>query len=90
MGVVGAGQSGEKLRNPGSAVASVHGKALVDLQSVTFGEGDQQPFAAHVHKVFVVADAIEAIAVRYLVLTDEDFVRAFERRRDDEAAAFVV
>src|SRR6266851_4868626 len=90
VSVVSASQSGEKLRDPGAAVASIYGKALVDLQGVTFGEGDQQPFAAHVQKIFVVPDAVEAVAVSYLVLTDEDFVRALERWRNDEAAALVV
>ncbi len=90
VSVVSASQSGEKLRDPGAAVASIYGKALVDLQGVTFGEGDQQPFAAHVQKIFVVPDAVEAVAVSYLVLMDEDFVRALERWRNDEAAALVV
>ncbi len=90
VNVVGTGQGGEKLRNPGAAVAPVYGKALVDLQGVTGGEGDQQVFAAHVQKIFIVLDAVEAVAVSYPVLTDEDLVRALERRRNDEAAALVV
>jgi hypothetical protein len=90
VSVVGAGQGGEKLRNPGSAVAPVYRKTFVDLQGVTFGKGDQQPFAAHLHKVFVVPDAVEAVAVSYLVLTDQDLARALERWRDDEAAALVI
>jgi hypothetical protein len=90
MGVVGACQGGEKLRNPGAAVAPVGGKAIVDLQGVTGRERNQQTLAAHLQNIFVVPDAVEAVAVSYLVLTDQDLVRALERWRDDEAAALVV
>src|SRR6202022_2625259 len=79
-----------KLCNPRAAEAPVYGKALVDLQGVAVGERDQQPFAAHVEKIFIVPDAVEAIAVGYLILVDEDLVRASERWRNDEAAALVV
>jgi hypothetical protein len=90
VSVVRTGQSGEKLRNPGTAVAPIGGKALVDLQTVTGGEGDQQPFVAHVQEIFVVLDAVEAVAVGYLILTDEDLMRALEWPRNDEASALVV
>ena len=88
--VVGAGQRGEKLSSPGAAVAAIHGEALIDLQSVAGGEGDEEPLIAHVHKVFLALNTIEAIAVSYFILVDQYFVRALERRRNDEAAALVV
>ena len=90
LSVMSAGHGGEKLRDPGAAVAAVCGKALVDLQDAAFGEGDQQPFVAHVEKIFVVLDAVEAVAVSDHILTDENLARALERRRNDEAAALVV
>ena len=90
VSVVGASQGGEKLRDPGAAVAPVCGKAFVDLQGVTGGERDQQALVAHVQKIFVVLDAVEAVAVGDLILMDENLVRALERRRNDEAATLVV
>jgi len=78
------------LRGPGTAVATVQGEALVDLQRVACGERDQEPFAAHVEQIFFALDAVEAVVVGHLVLVDEDLVGAPERWRNDEVAALVV
>ena len=88
--VVGAGQGGQKLRGPGTAVATVQGEALVDLQGVASGKRDQEPLAAHVEQIFVALDAVETVVVGHLVLVDEDLVGALERWRNDEVAALVV
>jgi hypothetical protein len=88
--VVGAGQRGEELRGPGTGVAAVAGKALVDLEGVAGGERDEEAFAAHGGKILVVLDAVEAVVIRYLVLVDENIVGTLEGRRNDEAAALVV
>ena len=41
-------------------------------------------------QIFVVLDAVEAVAVGDLVLADENLARSLERRGNDEAAALVV
>src|SRR5580704_13073426 len=80
--IVRTGQSGEKLRCPRAAVAPVCWEAFIDLQSVAVRQRNQQAFASHVVKVVVVLDAVEAVAVSYLVLMDENLVGTPERRRN--------
>ena len=65
-------------------------ETLVDLESSSVGDADQKALAAEVEEVFVVLDAVEAVAVGDLVLVEEDLVRTLERRRNDEAAALVI
>ena len=88
--VVGAGHGGEELCGPGTAVAAISGKALVDDEDVADGNGDEETMVAEVDDVIVVLDAVETVAVGDLVLAEQDLVRAFERRRHDETAALVV
>jgi hypothetical protein len=89
-GVVRPGQCGEELRCPRTAVAAVGREAFIDLQSAVDGHGDEHLLAAHIHEIVVILDAIETVAVGDLVLTQEDFARAFEGWRNDEAATLVV
>jgi len=88
--VVGAGHRSEELRGPGTAVAAIYGEALVYLEGVAERESDKKPVVAHVQEVIVVLNAAEAVAVRDLILVDENLVGAFEGWRDDETAALVV
>jgi hypothetical protein len=88
--VVRAGHRGEELRGPGTAVAAVHGQTVIDLEGGARRERDQEAVPAHVEEIFVILDAVEAVAVGYKILVDEYVVRAFERWGDDETATLVV
>ena len=90
VSIVRSGERRKELGGPGAAVAAICRKALVDLQAVICGEGDEQPFAAHAQKIVVVLNAVEAVTVGYLILVDKNLVGAFEWRRNNEAAALVV
>jgi hypothetical protein len=88
--VMGSREDGEELRGPGTCVAAVDGQALVYLEGAAGRERDEETLAAHGAEVFVVLDAVEAVAVSYLILVDENLVGTFEGRRNDEAAPLVV
>src|ERR1700722_8003647 len=89
-GVELAGELGEEVRGPGTAVAAGDGEALVDLQAGGDGERDEEAFVAHAVEIGVILDAGETVAIGDLVLVEQDLVRALERRRNDESAALVV
>ncbi len=88
--VEGAGERGQELRGPGTAVAAIGWETLIDLKGGACGNGDQELLAAHSLEVVVVLDAVEAVAVGYLILADEYLVGALERPGNDEVAALVV
>ncbi len=68
------GKCGEKLRGPGAAIAAICWEAVIDLEGSTGGESEEHSLAAHVDDVTIVANAVKALAVRDLILTQQNLV----------------
>lgn len=69
-GVVGTRHGDEESRGPGPAVAAVGGEALVDDEGAGSGNFDEDFAGAHVGKIAVILDAVEAFTVRDFVLVE--------------------